>query len=100
VIDASRRRRIAAGSGTQHNQVNDLLKQFDGMANIMKSMAGKGIGDRMKMMRDLQQGGLLDPGGRLAKQKQSTGKRLSSQEKAKLKKQREKELRKRKRRGS
>lgn len=98
LIDSSRRRRIAAGSGTQHNQVNDLLKQFDGMATMMKSMAGKGVGDRMRMVRELQQGGMLDPGARIGRQKQSTGKRLSSQEKAKLRKLREKELRKRKRR--
>ena len=29
----------------------------------MKSMAGKGVNDRMKMVRELQQGGMLDPGG-------------------------------------
>jgi signal recognition particle subunit SRP54 len=96
-IDASRRQRIAAGSGTQHTEVNDLIKQFDGMASIMKSMSGKGMGDRMKMMQDLQNGGMLDPGGQLQKQKQTTGKRLSPKEKAKLRKQRDKELRRRKR---
>ncbi len=100
VIDASRRRRIATGSGTEYQEVNDLLKQFDGMASMMKSMAGKGAGDRMRMVRELQQGGLLDPGSRLSRQKQGTGKRLSNEEKAKLRKQREKELRRRRRRGS
>jgi signal recognition particle subunit SRP54 len=98
LIDASRRRRIAAGSGTQHHEVNELLKQFDGMASIMKSMVGRGVGDRMRMVRQLQEGGMLDPGGRLARQKQGTGKRLTSAEKLKLRKQREKELRRRKRR--
>ena len=97
VIDSSRRQRIAAGSGTQHNEVNDLIKQFDGMASIMKSMSGKGMGDRMKMMQELQRGGMMDPGGSLQKQKKGTGKRLSPKEKAKLRKQREKELRRRKR---
>ena len=85
------------GSGVQHNEVNDLIKQFDGMASIMKNMSGKGMGDRMKMMQEMQRGGMLDPGGQLQKQKKSTGKRLSPKEKAKLRKQREKELRKRKR---
>ena len=99
LIDSSRRRRIASGSGTQHQEVNELLKQFDGMASIMKSMAGRGVGDRMRMVRELQRGGMLDPGGRLSRQKQSTGKRLTSQEKLKLRKQREKELRRKKRRG-
>jgi signal recognition particle subunit SRP54 len=67
------------------------------MASMMKSMAGKGAGERMKMVRELQQGGMLDPGNRLAKKKQSTGKRLTPKERAKLKKEREKALRKKKR---
>ncbi len=96
-IDPGRRQRIAAGAGVQPQEVNELVKQFDGMASIMKTMAGKGVGDRMKMMQQIQQGGMMDPSGRLAKQKKGTGKRLSKQEKAKLKKQREKELRRRKR---
>ncbi len=78
LIDASRRRRIADGAGTQHHEVNELIKQFDGMASIMKNMAGRGVADRMQMVRDLQKGGLLDPGGRIARQKKGTGKRLSS----------------------
>ena len=98
LIDSSRRQRIAAGSGVQHHEVNELLKQFDGMASMMKTMAGKGVGDRMKMVRELQQGGGLSPGGRIAKKKQGTGKRLSSQERAELRRKREKELRRRKRR--
>ena len=94
--DVKRRQRIANGSGVSHQEVNELIKQFDGMASIMKNMAGKGVGDRMKMVRDLQQGGMMDPGGRIAKQKQGTGKRLTAKEKAKARKQREK-LRRRKR---
>ena len=97
IIDSSRRQRIAAGSGTQHSEVNDLIKQFDGMASIMKNMSGKGIGDRMKMVQDLQKGGLLDAGGKLNKQKKSTGKRLSNAEKAKRRKLLEKQRRKQKR---
>lgn len=99
LIDTSRRQRIAAGSGTQHSEVNDLIKQFDGMASIMKSMSGKGMGDRMRMMQELQQGGLMDPGGKLNRQKASTGKRLTKAEKEKLKKQRAKLLRKKRRDG-
>jgi signal recognition particle subunit SRP54 len=99
VIDPSRRQRIAQGSGVQPHEVNELVKQFDGMASIMKQMAGKGAGDRMKMVRELQKGGMLDPGGRIAKQKKGTGKRLTPKERAKMKKLRERELR-RKRRNS
>ncbi len=98
VIDQSRRRRISAGAGVEPHEVNDLVKQFDGMASVMKQMAGKGMRDRMKMVRDLQQNAMSDPGGRLSMQKKGSGKRLSSKEKARLKKDREKELRREKRR--
>ena len=92
VIDPSRRRRIAAGAGVQPNEVNDLVKQFDGMASMMKEMAGMGIRDRMKKMQEIQR----NPTGNLTKAKGSTGKRLTPDERRKLKKQREKELRRRK----
>ncbi len=95
-IDQSRRRRIAAGAGVQAHEVNDLVKQFDAMAQMMTAMAGKGMRERMKMMQQLQSGLAGNPNG-LAKQKAGTGKRLSPQEKARLKKQRDKEIRKRKR---
>lgn len=97
VIDQSRRRRIAEGAGVAPNEVNDLVKQFDGMASMMKQMAGKGIRERMKMAREMQKQAMADPGGTLSKQKISTGKRLSPKEKQKLKKQREKEARRGKR---
>jgi signal recognition particle subunit SRP54 len=40
IIDGSRRRRIAAGSGVQVQDVNRLLKQFQEMQRVMKSMKG------------------------------------------------------------
>jgi signal recognition particle subunit SRP54 len=40
IIDGSRRRRIAAGSGVQVQDVNRLLKQFLEMQRMMKSMKG------------------------------------------------------------
>jgi signal recognition particle subunit SRP54 len=97
IIDPGRRQRIARGSGVQPHEVNELVKQFDGMASVMKQMAGKGMGDRMKMVRQLQRGGMLDPGGRIAKQKKGTGKRLTTKERARMKKLRERELRRRRR---
>jgi signal recognition particle subunit SRP54 len=97
VIDQSRRRRIADGAGVAPNEVNDLVKQFDGMASMMKQMAGKGMRERMRMARELQKQAISDPSGQIAKQKVGTGKRLSPKEKLKLKKQREKEARRRKR---
>jgi signal recognition particle subunit SRP54 len=97
VVDQSRRRRIAAGAGVEPHEVNDLVKQFDGMADVMKRMSGMGMRDRMRMMQELSQGGLLNPGGKLAKQKVGTGKRLTSAERAKLRKERERELRRKRR---
>ena len=63
---------------------------------VMKNMAGKGMRERMRMMQELQQGGLMNPGAKLGKPKQGTGKRLTPEEKRKMKKQREKEARRRK----
>lgn len=97
VVDQSRRRRIAAGSGVEPHQVNDLVKQFDGMADVMKRMAGMGMRDRFKMMQEMKQGGMTQSGGMLTKQKVGTGKRLTSVERAKLKKDRERETRRKRR---
>ncbi|HOW76417.1 MAG TPA: signal recognition particle protein [Candidatus Competibacteraceae bacterium] len=57
IIKGSRKRRIAAGSGTQIQDVNRLLKQFDQAQKMMKKMKGGGL---MKMMRGLQ--GRMPPG--------------------------------------
>ena len=38
IIKSSRRKRIAAGSGTTIQQVNQLLKQYDQAKTMMKSM--------------------------------------------------------------
>lgn len=40
IINASRRQRIAKGSGTSIQEVNNLLKQFDEMRKVMKKMSG------------------------------------------------------------
>lgn len=43
IIDAKRKRRIAAGSGTSVEEVNQLLRQFEQMQKMMKQMGfGKG----------------------------------------------------------
>lgn len=44
IINASRRKRIAKGSGTSVKEVNRLIKQFDDMKKMMKQMAGSGKG--------------------------------------------------------
>lgn len=48
IINPSRKRRIAAGSGTKVEDVNRLLKQFDQMQKMMKQFGGKaGKGGKM-----------------------------------------------------
>ncbi len=51
LINGSRKRRIAAGSGTQIQDVNRLLKQFLQMQKMMKKLKGGGM---MKMMRQMK----------------------------------------------
>jgi signal recognition particle subunit SRP54 len=58
VLDASRRRRIAAGSGTTVPEINRLLKQYQDMAQMMKRMNKLG---KKGLMRHGIQG--LMPGG-------------------------------------
>ena len=96
VIDQTRRRRIAAGAGVEPQAVNDLVKQFDGMASMMKGMAGLGMKDRMREVQKMQSA-MGDPSGRLGRPKGDTGKRLTAEQRRKIKKQREKEARRRKR---
>ncbi|HND51620.1 MAG TPA: signal recognition particle protein [Pirellulaceae bacterium] len=99
LIDPSRRNRIARGAGVEPQEISALLKQYDFMAPMMRQMAGEGLMGRLKKVRELQEGGMLNPGARLMREKKGTGKRLTSKEKADLRKQREKELRRRKRLG-
>ncbi len=96
VIQVSRRQRIAAGAGVQAKQVSELVKQFDMMKPILTGMAGMGTGDRMQQMQDLQRQ-MMDPSRGIQKSKQGTGKRLSTAEKKKIAKDREKRLRQMKR---
>ena len=62
LLNASRRKRIASGSGTQVSDVNRLVKQQQDMARMMKKM-GKmgGLGGLKNMMSSLG-GGMTNPG--------------------------------------
>lgn len=51
LINSSRKRRIAMGSGTQVQDINQLLKQFQQMQKMMKKMKGGGM---MKMMQRMK----------------------------------------------
>ncbi|MFM8891123.1 MAG: signal recognition particle protein [Planctomycetia bacterium] len=98
LIDQSRRRRIAAGAGVEPQEVNDLVKQFDGMSGLMKGMAGLGMRDRLREVQRLQSQ-LTNPAARLGRPKGDTGKRLTAEERRRQKKQREKDARRKKRGG-
>ncbi|MGI5900312.1 MAG: signal recognition particle protein [Christensenellales bacterium] len=53
LLNAGRKKRVAAGSGTSVQQVNQLLKQFDQARAMMKQMTGMGRGKRGKRARNL-----------------------------------------------
>ena len=59
VIKASRKQRIAAGSGTQVQDVNRLLKQFENVQRMMKKVSKKG--GLQALMRGMR--GQMPPGG-------------------------------------
>ncbi len=58
IVKSSRKKRIAAGSGTQVQDVNRLLKQFNQMQKMMKKMSKKG--GMKNLMRGM--GGRMPPG--------------------------------------
>lgn len=67
IINPSRKRRIAEGSGTKVEDINRLLKQYEQMNKMMKQMGmtGKGKGKKRKMKRNMLPGlgGMGGPGG-------------------------------------
>ena len=54
LMNGSRRKRIAAGSGSDIQDVNRLIKQFDDTRKMMKMMSGAGGRNAMKMMQNMQ----------------------------------------------
>ena len=53
-IDTNRKKRIAKGSGTSVQQINQLLKQFQQMSKMMKMMQGGGGKKMMQMMGNMR----------------------------------------------
>ena len=51
VLGSSRKRRIAAGSGTRVEDVNKLLKQFETMQKMIKQFTGPGASKKMKKLQ-------------------------------------------------
>ena len=52
LLNGSRKKRIASGSGTSVVEVNQLIKQFGQMGKMMKMMQGGGAKQMMQMMKD------------------------------------------------
>ncbi len=50
ILNAGRRRRIAAGSGTRLQDVNQLVKQFADLQKMMKQLSGRRFGPRIPGM--------------------------------------------------
>jgi len=56
IINASRRQRIAKGSGTSLQEVNRLIKQFEEMRKMMRMVSGgSGMKNPLAMMRQMRQ---------------------------------------------
>ncbi len=60
MINGSRRKRIAVGSGTKVQHVNQLVKQFDQMRKLMKQVAGGQMPDPQQLAQQMA-GGALRP---------------------------------------
>jgi signal recognition particle subunit SRP54 len=81
ILNGSRRKRIAKGSGTSVEEVNRLLKQFNEMRKVLGMMAGGGMQQALKSarmppgalaqqaMRHAGHGGLAGAGGKKKKKK-------------------------------
>jgi len=77
VLNASRRKRIAAGSGTTVQEVNRLLKQFQDMQTMMKRMAKLGGKGLMRSLTGMLGGGAMGEMEEMAKNMQAQGGGLS-----------------------
>jgi signal recognition particle subunit SRP54 len=83
MIDIPRRRRIADGSGVQPHEVNQFLKQFDMVRDMMKKMMQMSLWQRIKMMSGLSKMGAFMPGNEgMLKTKGDTGHRKTAKERA------------------
>jgi signal recognition particle subunit SRP54 len=101
-IDRSRRHRIANGSGVEASDVNKLLKDFQSMSKLMQDMSGMGLKDRMKAVKQMADGGMMDPNADI-RDKKTRSKRgpldvIAAREKDKKRRKNAKKAKKRNRR--
>ncbi len=86
IIDINRRRRIAAGSGTEPHEIKQFLTQFEMVRTLMRKMAQMSIWERIKMVTGMGKMGAFQPGAKLFTKKGDTGHRKSPKERAKERK--------------
>ena len=67
LIDISRRRRIAAGSGVDPADVSGLVKQFDAMAAVVRQMAQMTMMDKIRTLTGLGRAAALNPAARICR---------------------------------
>ena len=60
VMKPSHRRRVAKGSGTDINDVSQLVKQFDAISKLTKQMAGMTARSRVDAVKELKRSGSMD----------------------------------------
>ena len=62
IIKASRKKRIAKGSGVEVHEVNKLLKSFEQMSTLMKKMGPLGGMSKLSMLKNSPFGSMLGGG--------------------------------------
>jgi signal recognition particle subunit SRP54 len=95
IIDINRRRRIAAGSGTEPHEIKQFLAQFEQVRTLMRQMAKMSIWERLKMVTGLGKMGAFNPGANILKTKVGTGHRKSAKERAEERKKKRKQNKRR-----
>jgi signal recognition particle subunit SRP54 len=90
LIDMSRRRRIATGSGAEPHEIKQFLGHFDQTRTLMRQMANMSLWQKVKMMSSLGKGGFFQPGAMAPKQKIGTGHRKTAKERAEERKKKRK----------
>jgi signal recognition particle subunit SRP54 len=93
LIDIPRRRRIAAGSGTEPHEIKQFLNHFEQVRTLMRQMASMSIWERVKMLTGLGKAGAFLPGSKMLKTKIGTGHRKSARERAEERKKKRKKRR-------
>jgi signal recognition particle subunit SRP54 len=79
-VDQTRRYRIATGAGVEPHQVDDLVRQFDRMADMLKKISNMSMLDRMRLIQNSSQ-----------RPNAASGRRLTSEERRRIKRKRDEE---------